>query len=567
MCTRDRPRELPRAVASVLADCTEDVEIIVVDDGVGAIAILDNADDRIRLIRTGGLGVGAARAAGLDAARGDYLAFCDDDDEWLPGHLATLTTFLDEHSDVDLAYGDAEWTGDGQPPAVPYSIDFDLSLLGEVNYVHPSDLVVRADAARAVGGFDRTLRSFEDWDLWLRMSRTSRMWHVPVVVTRRHWLDASIFAEPDWTPFERIRDDHRRRVARAIVPFDRDTWSNGRRMLLWRSVFRTWEGFGSAGRALLVATADEDIDITVVPEGNQPPAGFEAFHGPVENWGSLAFHYLYAEPVHELACDRVVVYTMFESTKVPADRVAELNTSAAVVCVPCQQNTEAYRESGLRVPIAVLPHGVDRQRFPFVERSSRSTFTFGTFGDLMYRKGCDVLLKAFVDEFRTEDDVRLIFKSVRPIDVVHSEDPRVSIVTSRVEDGELLEFLSTLDAFVLPSRGEGFGLCGLEAMATGLPVIATGWSGPADYLDPADSLALSYRLVPVNGVQIHGTRYFGRWAEPDVEHLRALMRWLYEHRAEGAEMGRRASHRVHTQWTWQHAARRLIELLDTVAAE
>ena len=122
-----------------------------------------------------------------------------------------------------------------------------------------------------------------------------------------------------------------------------------------------------------------------------------------------------------------------------------------------------------------------------------------------------------------------------------------------------------LDAFVLPSRAEGFGLCGLEAMASGLPTIATGWSGPADYLDPADSLALRFELVDAAATEANGVRYFGEWAEPDVDHLRSLLRWLYEHRDEAARMGRMAAARVHRDWTWDRVAARLRDDLDLLA--
>jgi hypothetical protein len=101
-----------------------------------------------------------------------------------------------------------------------------------------------------------------------------------------------------------------------------------------------------------------------------------------------------------------------------------------------------------------------------------------------------------------------------------------------------------MDAFVLPSRGEGFGLTGLEAMATDLPVIATNLTGQADYLDPADSLPLDYRLIDAPGQVNPYVRFDGQWAEPDEAHLRRLLRWVYEHREEAVEMGSRAAARV-----------------------
>jgi glycosyltransferase involved in cell wall biosynthesis len=130
----------------------------------------------------------------------------------------------------------------------------------------------------------------------------------------------------------------------------------------------------------------------------------------------------------------------------------------------------------------------------------------------------------------------------------------------------LLEFLRQMDAFVLPSRGEAFGLTGLEAMSTGLPLIATNWSGPAEYLDPEYSYPLSYRLVDTDGVESHGVRMFGQWAEPDYEHLRHLMRWVYEHPSEAAKKGQAAAQRVRDRWTWDRAARQMCDDFDAIVS-
>src|SRR5436305_1613425 len=77
-----------------------------------------------------------------------------------------------------------------------------------------------------------------------------------------------------------------------------------------------------------------------------------------------------------------------------------------------------------------------------------------------------------------------------------------------------VHLLQQMDAFVMPSRGEGFGLCGLEAMSTGLALIATNWSGPAEYLEANDTFPLHYRLRDAGGIRIDSKNYYGLWAEP-----------------------------------------------------
>src|SRR5690242_14252654 len=91
VCTYNQPDLLRSALDSVFRQDLQDFEVIVVDDGSEVpVEIPAGQRDRVRLIRTGHGGVGAARRTGLDAARGEFTAYCDDDDQWKPHHLSTL---------------------------------------------------------------------------------------------------------------------------------------------------------------------------------------------------------------------------------------------------------------------------------------------------------------------------------------------------------------------------------------------------------------------------------------------------------------------------------------------
>lgn len=577
VCTRDRPDQLRRALESVLPQKAVDdipVEVIVVDDGVrSALELPRNA--QIRAIRTITRGVGNARAVGLDQSRGDVVTYCDDDDEWLPGHLFELTQYLRDHPSIDLVYSDSEWVRDGVTSGVPYSFNFDGRLLEEMNYIFPSDVAHRAGAARQVGGFDRELESLEDWDLWLRMSQRSLLRHIPHVTARRHSIDDAVSSQVDWDTWSLVHDDHQQRLTRlgsrarhdmvldqgAPAQFDGSTWAKGLRELVWHSTFERDQGYGSVGRQLAMAIAARGVDVRWAFSRNQPPTELERYFRQFDGRGRIGFYYDYRVAPSALPCPVVVNYSMWESTLVPPDHVDEINLTAKLQLVPCHENVAAFVQCGVRVPVRVLHHGINSKRFPLLHRPDRDHFTFGTFGDLAPRKGIDVLMRAFLDEFRPSEDVRLAMKSNKPLDV--PDDPRIEVVTNFLDDAALLDFLERLDVYVLPSRGEGFGLTGLEAMATGLPLIATNWSGPVEYLDPADSHPLAYKLVPAR--MSNGVRYFGEWAEPDYEHLRQLMRQSVENRAETRDMGLRAGRRVHRNWTWEKAARQLIGYLDELA--
>jgi glycosyltransferase involved in cell wall biosynthesis len=575
VCTYNRPAMAGRALKSVLAQDTDDYEVIVVDDGSDPPFDASVGDgDRVRVVRTPHGGPGAARAAGLAAARGTFVAYCDDDDVWTADHLRVLQGYLHSHPDVALVYADSAWPRPESPADVPYSFDFDPFALGLTNYIFATDVMHRVDAARKVGGFDPRLQAYEDWDLWLRLSAGHRIRHLPVVLAARHWHPDCVSAREYWDDWKRVYRRHLARLGRTeacwlsrrtVVPFDPQTWHGDHRQLVWQGIFRAEDGYGAVGRRLLHALHRQGVDITLAPFGQQPARGFERFAKPLADWSRLAFYYDYRFGPAMLPAERIIEYHMAESTRVPQPRIEEINAATALLFVPCHQNVRVFRDCGVRIPIDVLPHGIDPAEFPYLDRKHAGPFTFGTFGVLSPRKGIDVLIRAFSDEFTPRDDVRLLMKSVQPAEAYRVNDPRVVLVSGFLDHHGLLEFLRGLDAFVMPSRGEGFGLCGLEAMATGLPLVATNWSGPADYMDPGDSLPLSYRLVDAGGTEAHHMRFFGLWAEPDYEHLRSLLRWLYEHPEDARTKGRLASQRVHRGWTWDHAARTLLAGLDVVA--
>ena len=210
VCTRDRPQWLARAVRSVLAQEADDLEVLIVDDAsVSPPELPADPRGRIRLLRLDShRGPGAARAAGLRAAEGELIAYCDDDDEWHPGHLRILVEYLRQHPEVDLVYGDSEWRQVGVAPTVAYSFDYDLPALTGENYIFASDVLHRAAAARVAGGFDETLPAYEDWDLWLRMSQSGTFRHVPAVVGTHHWHEDAVSAGDCWQVRDQVYELH-----------------------------------------------------------------------------------------------------------------------------------------------------------------------------------------------------------------------------------------------------------------------------------------------------------------------------------------------------------------------
>ena len=175
------------SIQSVLAQTRPDFEVIVVDDGStdDTAGVVDGlkADERIQLIRQDNQGAAAARNVALMAARGEYVAFLDSDDLWLPTYLEAMAATLAEGADAGFSYTDA-WTLDPatgrigtatamawqQPPAEPPpTAELLLLALLDRNFIYTA-VTVRRTVFDRVGLFDESLRAAIDYDMWLRIA-------------------------------------------------------------------------------------------------------------------------------------------------------------------------------------------------------------------------------------------------------------------------------------------------------------------------------------------------------------------------------------------------------------
>lgn len=180
--TRDRPGPLQRCLRSLrLQELSGDgIEVVVVNDGgVSPRPVVDGwkGELTINLIEPGERrGVSAARNTALEAAQGEYVAFLDDDDVFLPRHLSLALSALSETEGPALAYGDA-LVSDVWLEAVPRDTRgmprkggaFDPGFLMVANHLHTGSVVATNFSDLPVR-FDEELDHCEDWDLWLSLS-------------------------------------------------------------------------------------------------------------------------------------------------------------------------------------------------------------------------------------------------------------------------------------------------------------------------------------------------------------------------------------------------------------
>lgn len=186
--TFNRPDQLLCALKSVLEQTFTAFEAVVVNDcGIDVSKLLKTLDDHriVHLRHEKNKGLAATRNTGIRAARGKYIAYLDDDDEFYPDHLQTLVDTL-EGSQFKAAYTDGDKCfyeeKDGSlilvEKFVEHSVEFDPIRMLIQNYIPVLCMMHEKACLDNIGLFDETMSVHEDWDLWARLSRAIPFKHV-----------------------------------------------------------------------------------------------------------------------------------------------------------------------------------------------------------------------------------------------------------------------------------------------------------------------------------------------------------------------------------------------------
>ncbi len=230
------------AVESVLAQGWAALEIVVVDDGStdATAAAVAGFGDRVQLLRQARRGVSAARNAGLRATSGEFVAFLDADDVWLPGKLALqLPAFAD--ASVGLVYSDFSLRREDGPDLPSYLAERPLAGEGWVlerylrsQFLFPSTVVARRCALERAGLFDEELRGAEDLELF---ARVAARWKV---AWRREVLAARVEGRANLSSDGRLMLEGKIAAFRSIARHEPDLPAATRRVLFQQLGQHLW---------------------------------------------------------------------------------------------------------------------------------------------------------------------------------------------------------------------------------------------------------------------------------------------------------------------------------------
>ena len=269
-----------------------------------------------------------------------------------------------------------------------------------------------------------------------------------------------------------------------------------------------------------------------------------------------------------------ICFAIWESTKHP-DRWANSLAEADEVWVPTQWGRSIVEEHGIHPDkIQVIPEGVNIDYFrpegskiPVIE--SYPGYKFLHVGKAEPRKSTCELLQAFDQAFSVNDHVQLViachnwmipnFNSAKFVENLGLRNRQNIVIVQPISDIRCFAGLyRSCDAFIMPSRSEGWGLPALEAMASGLPTAVTHYSGLTEFCNDSNSIAIPFKKVPIMEGEIpHFERAdgnYGEWALPCIDSIAEVMKLMYQERDHYKALSLQTYHQIRDEWGWEKAS-------------
>lgn len=266
------------------------------------------------------------------------------------------------------------------------------------------------------------------------------------------------------------------------------------------------------------------------------------------------------------------LFTMFETEHLPASYVRNLHRADHLI-VPCEHNVRVFRKY-TDLPISVCQEGCDSSVFTYVKRTEPGArpFRYLWVGAPNPRKGYQSVVEVW-RAFAGDPGCELYIKTTSPKGLVKS--PRAAAMLEEARERpikidniifdarklgleDLVKLYHDAHAFLLPSTGEGWGLTLTEAMATGLPSIATRYAGTTMFFDRKVGYPIKHDLKPYF---VQAYKLPTEIAIPDTFDLLAKMQRVRRDYRTALQKGKAAARRIREKYSWEIAAQKLVDIV------
>jgi glycosyltransferase involved in cell wall biosynthesis len=365
----------------------------------------------------------------------------------------------------------------------------------------------------------------------------------------------------------------------------------------WDGNFLDYGGFARMNRSFVIGLSNRNVMVKPHMQSyihNINEATFELFKNlektPVSDKAPKVFGV--SMPMDMSHSGKKIIFTMMETSHSVHKDYAEKLNMFDEVWVPTAESERVLRNGGVMAPIYQIPLGVDATRYhpdtkPLNFGKGLKDFRFISVFKWSYRKGPDLLLKAYMEEFSADDNVSLImvtralnvpdevgnklimddFEAVKSsVGKSEEELPHVAVYQEPVSERKMPAMYAACNAFVLLSRGEGFGLPYCEASCAGLPVIGTHCTAQVDYLKHDNSFLVEPEDFVVSSLNSWGElskmakmshfyedQQFPLFEEKSWEQAKKQMRFVFENEELAKQKNEKLRSFILENYNWDKA--------------
>lgn len=597
-------------LASIQTNTAGNYEIVVVNnastDGTTEFLREKEKSGVIRHIQNeSNLGFSRACNQGAQAAKGSLVLFLNNDTQVTKGWLEAMIQAAERPQvgivGAKLLYADnrIQHAGIGFINGVPdHPHRFASADAAEVNAFRELDMVTGAclmihrDLFLQAGGFDEIFRNgVEDVDLCLRVRAANRkvVYEPKAVVYHLEGQSAGrfnhvkenleIFFQRWGKSFDAKTNFIVPKPAKVIAAKQSlFTESAALTNVQWLGSFLDAGSLSHVNRELTGALIHTGkVALTRVNTGAEISPAFKNFSTQLSKTATceaaVTVRHAWPPDWSRPKNGKLVVVQPWEFGSLPEQWVKNL-ASVDEVWIPSEYVRRVYVDSGVPAgKVHVVPNGVDTETFnpqaAPMALATKKKFKFLFVGGTIFRKGPDVLLNAYLNAFTAADDVCLVIKDFGGKTVYAGQTfeakiraaqaapnaPEILYLNEEMSPESLPGLYTACDCFVLPYRGEGYGLPAVEAMACGLPVMVTAGGATDDFVRDEFGFRIPSKQQ-IFGNEISGMKLVnpGWLLEPNASVLADRMKWIAAHPDEARQRGALASEHAKQFCSWKHAA-------------